>query len=358
MNLLKEKERLLSKAFFSNWDLFSKVIRTTQYRMDVNNLLDNLIKYTNLKTIVLDKDVRQFITSYTMMHFNMFDKTSTKDMNLYYKIKELHSIFDNIFTNNLDKKIIDIFFKKFKEYLQIFKEWKEHDEKVLLDKSCTQHYKQIKILEQKFANGETPDEKQLSQSATMLKQKFEKRIKQIGGKRAMDYVNDSPKLNPVETLHVDMEENMKIAFWNMFQEDIESNNLKPIYTTLQDFRSYLFELLGKTVRANSIKEEFDSKIDLELIKQMIERNVMDAEQIYNIMQVLTSYVQQYVQSASEDKDTKMILENVYNMMVEQKNTTGHILKYFFQNMFQKLDKTKIQIALIKQQLNANKTKTK
>lgn len=358
-NLLKEKERLLSKNLFSNWKVFSQLIRKTQYRIDINNLLDNLLKYANIKgIIVIDSDVRKFITSYTMVHFDMFDKTSTKDMNLYYKSTELHQKFEDIFSNNLNKENISEFFKKFKEYITAFKEWKEQDEKVLLDKSCVQQYKEIKVIQQKFSEGTTPDEKQLSASASMLKAKMEKRIKQIGGNRAMEYVNNSPKLNPIDTLHVDMEETMKNAFWDMFEEDLENNNLNPIHTTLSDFRKYLFQLLGNTVRANTIKEEFDSKLDLELLKQMIEKGVMDAEKIYNIMQLLTGYVQEYVQSASEDKDTKMIMDNVYNMMVEQKKTTGHILRYFFQNMFKKLDKTKIQVALIKQQLQPQKQESK
>lgn len=346
MDLLKKKKlKLLNPDLFKDWKNFSVKIRKQEFRYEMMELLQELAKLGNCNIILLDQDVRQFIASYTMINFDMFDKTSTKDLDLYYKTKELHENFELIFENN-NKSLITIFFNSYTKYLDIFKQWKEHDEKIILDKSCTQLYKEVDEIEKKY-DGDNPAEHQLSSSASQLKAKVAKRIRYIGGDRAMRYVNDSPKLKPIESMHLDMEDNMKKAFWDLFEEDVNKNNLEPICTNLDEFKKYLFELLGTTVRANTIREEFNQNVDIELIKQMVKNNSLNGAEIYNIMKLLTGYVQKYIQSASEDKDTELILENVYKMMYEQKESLGTVLRYYFQNMFQKLDKTKVQMELLK-----------
>lgn len=344
MNLLDEKNKLLNDNLFKDWDLYTKLIKTQKYQDDIMNFL-NALKMRINQTPVIDYHIsRKFVGAYTMFKFDMFDKNITKDVELYYITKELIETFEQVFIDVNPN--IELFFTKLTEYLTVFNKWKEQDEKELIDKSCTQQYKEIQVMEQKFT-GDTPDEQQLSRSASILKHKFEHRIKAIGGLRGLQYVNDSPKLKPLDVMHIDMEENMKKAYWDMFEEDVNNNNLNPIGTNLDDFRKYLFELLGEGNKGNEIKRDFDRTLDLDLIKQMIESNALDAEGIYNIIKSLTWYVKKYVHSASEDEDTQILLNNVYKKMEEQKEKTGTILRYFFQNIFIKLDKTKVQIELLK-----------
>ena len=346
MSLLKEKKELFDNILKSDdWVKFAKTIRTNHYISRVYNFMTVLSNRTQKNIIILHQDIRKFITSYTMIKFDMFDKNSTKDVNLYYIVLDLHKSFDLIFINKLETSFIETFLDKYINFLIAFKKWKEYDEKKLLDKTCTQQYKQIQVMEKQFT-GDTPDEKQLSASSSMLKMKIEKRIKQIGGKKALDYVNNSPTLHPVDTLSLDMEENMKKAFWDKFEEEVDKKNLDPICENLDEFRKYLFELLGDSKKAKEVKEEFDSGFDLELVKQMIKNSAMDAYGILSVMKLLTGYVQKYIQSHSEDEDTKMILDNAEKMIMESRQSLGKILRYYFQNMFQKFDKTKVQMRLL------------
>ena len=349
MDLLKDKILLFDRLLLNNdWGTFSKEIRTLEYRNKVYSLLNKLSNIVGEKKliIILEQDVRKFITSYTMIKFELLNKISTKDINLYYVILDMHKKFDDIFYNKVEDKYIFDFFKIYNDFLKAFKEWKEYDQKQLLDKTCTQQYKQIKVMEKTF-KGDTPDEKQLSSSSRKLRQKIEKRIKQIGGDNALQYVNTSPQLKPLDALSLDMEEHMKKAYWDMFEDEVSKNNFEPICENLDEFRKYLFSLLGKTVRANTIREEFDNNVDLKIIKQMIRNGNITSPEIYNIVKLLTKYVQQYIQSISEDKDTQMILDNVYKKINEKKDSLAIILRYYFQSIFEKLDKTKVQIALLK-----------
>lgn len=341
-NLIKEKKEL-----FDNQTYDMKVIQKIQYRYRVCNFLQDLCKYINDKTLITEKDARQFIASFTMLKFDILNLNETRDLQLYYAIKDMHYSFVINTGSN-----IQIFLKMFKRYLNIFKEWKAYDEKVLLDKSCTQQYKQLEEMEKKFT-GDTADEKQLSQSATNLKKKISKRIKQISGEKGLKYVNSSPQLNPLEVMSLDMEETMKKVYWDMFEEDITKNKLEVIMKVLLDFQKYFYELIGDGVNARKVKKEFETNLDYELIDQMIKKNAMKTEDIYGIINTIITYVKKYIQSSSEDKDTEIFLENVGKMMSNEYQL-GKLLRYFFQNIFRKLDTTKIQIQLLKQNLAKTK----
>lgn len=342
MDLLKTRDKLFGKNIFQDWKTYARLIRTNTYIIEVSDFLNKLKMKVNQPPIFDNKLTRKFIGAYTMLKFDMYDKNNTKDIQLYYLTNELISIFEKDLSNNN----IELFFTKLSEYFQVFQQWKEHDEKILLDKSCTQSYKEIQVMKTKFT-GNTPDEQQLSRSASMLQKKFETRIRQIGGERAMRYVNDSPKLEPIDVMYLDMEDNMKKAYWDMFEEDVNNNNLEPIGKNLDDFRKYFFELLGNSTNAQTIKNKFDDQVDIQIIKQMIDGNAINNEEIYKIMNSLIWYIKTYVQSASEDSDSEVMIDNIYKKFEERKEKTGTILRYFFQNIFQKLDKTKVQINLFK-----------
>ena len=336
MNLLNQKQKLFNDQLFEDWSKYMKTVKSKEYRDEVCDFLNNFHDIP----IVDDKMARIFIGSFTMMHYDMFDKTDTWDSHLYYATKELHKSFDNSIQNKTE------FVKALEKYVNKFKQWKERDEKLLIDKTCTQQYKQIQIMQRQFQEGKTPDEQQLSKSSSMLKRKIETRIKQIGGERAMKYVNDSPKLEPVQVMHLDMEETMKKAFWDMFEDEVNNNQLEPIVTNLKDFRKYFFELIGDSKRAKEIKKRFQDQIDIEILEQMILGGAITIPEIYEIIKTLTWYIKTYVHSASQDKDTEMFLDNVYRKIKEQKEQLGTILRYFFQNIFNKLDDTKIKIQLL------------
>lgn len=353
MNLLRKKQELLNNNIFNDWPKYMKLIQSKSYRTDINTLLNNLELYLGENPIITDIETRKFVNAYTMIKFNMLDKNDTYDLHLYYQTVELLETFDNIFLPltkggddvKLDKKLIDNFLIKLKQYFDIYKKWKDRDEKILIDKSCTQQYKEIQVIEQKY-NGNTPDEQQLSRSASQLKRTIENRIRQIGGEKALKYVTDSPKLEPLDVMSLDMEEHMKKAYWDMFENDVNNNNLEPICKNLEDFKKYLFTLLGESKRATEIKTKFNNQLDLDLVKQMIRQNAIKSEEIYNIIKTLIFYVKTYVHSASEDSDTEIFQENIYKRMTANKEKIGTILRYFFQNIFTKLDKTKIQMQLL------------
>lgn len=337
MDLLKIKSELFNEDMYKDWRKYMKRLQSKKYRIDVNNFLNNIQN----TVIVDDKITRTFLGSFTMMKFEMFDRNDTWDSKLYYITKDLHSSFENVF---LDSKK---FGKELKNYINFFERWKKRDEKILVDKSCTQQYKQIQIMENQFKDGTTPDEQQLSRSSSMLKQKFETRIRQIGGERTMKYVNDSPQLQPMDIMHLDMEEQMKKAYWDMFEENVNNNNLGEITKNIGDFKKYLFELLGNSNKAKTIKQKFEEEMDIDLLDQMIHNGNMSCEEIYGIMRTLCWYVKTYIHAADEDEDTEMFLNNIYKKMEENKQTLGEILRYFFQNIFIKLDKTKLKIELLK-----------
>ena len=345
MSLLNNTyKKLFAPELFQNEGQFSRKMMDKNYRTEVQNLLLALLKFSNEKILITEQQTRQFIATFHMMSFDLFDKHSTKDVYLYYKVKELHNEFHKIFNENL--KSSTLFFKSFKIFLKTFDDWKKHDEKVILDKTCTQQYKEIQVMEQKFQDPNNPADEQFSSSTSDLKRVFEKRIQRIGGNRAMKYVNDSPKLDPLDVMHLDMEETMKKAFWDLFEQDIKENKLEKIGIMLTDFRKYLFELLGNSKRAQKIQEEFDDRLDLDLLNQMIVNNTLNTLEIFNIMKTLCHYVKNYVQSPSEDKDTEIFIENVYKKIEEQVEPLSHILRYFFQNLFIKLDKVKVQMEVL------------
>jgi len=342
MNFLKE--RLFSSKNFENWETHFKLIRLNSYRLDVNQLLNDL-KFKICPSQTIDSmSTRRFISAHTMIKFNMLNKNETKDLELYYKSIELIKSFDDIFENNEDI-YIHKFFDNLSDYLETFEKWKEIDEKALADSHLTQQYKEIQVMEGKF-NGDNPGDKQLRKSATSIKKVYEKQILQIGGEKTLKYINESPKLQPMDIIHIDMGQAMKKAYWDMFEEDINNNNLEGIGKNLDEFRKYMFKLLGNSEKAQEIKNQFDNQMDIDLVKQMIANNVFDSEGIFNIIKTLIHYVKQYIHSASEDKDTEIFLDNVYKKFSEENVQVGSVLRYFFQNIFIKLDNTNTKLELL------------
>ena len=357
MNLLKEKNRLLNKKIFTqSWDICMKHIRNNKFKTNLNNLLTEFAKYSTSVNIITLGDTRELVNAFMIVYrkSDVIEQNDTNSEFLFYKSRELVDKFDNITT--LNEPDITLFFVCFKEYKKIVKAWREGDLPKFIDNYVVPEYIGSKNLLESISNKKEKSEADIQYTQATLNHKanIERKISNLSNS-SLQYLHGTPPMSSQNLLKIRVNEKMKKTFWDMFEETVNKEDYSPIVDRLKEFKDMYYDIVpkrrGKEI-GDEMKTDFEDNMDIDIIVQMIEGGNMKPEEIFNIIKGLTARIQK-IQAFAEDKDTERMLENVYSMFNHEEKL-GKILRYFFQNIFHKMDAIKLARDIVFNDFNLDK----
>jgi len=221
-------------------------------------------------------------------------------------------------------------------FVSFFGIWKKRDSMLLVRPMITT-YMQIDI-----ALGDEKNEKRIEEYENM-KKSIRNKVRCIGGKQGLEYL-DNGKIPYYldEKVFQDMESTIKRAFWDVFQENMEGKKYDALLQIIKDLKDLVFSLIPNR---KDLLKDFESKLDLDLLEQLLKvTQDLDYNYILNITNLFIFYVEK-LQSASEDENTKMFKDNLL-LKIQNKEEFPKLLRFFFENCFQKLELIKTQMSIL------------
>jgi hypothetical protein len=353
-NLYKYKNLLnVDKIKKLGFDTFSRVIRNKSILNDFGKYFSNLFDLENVKESNLL--VRKFLTCYIVVCFPDFvfnnEIKDVDDLQLKNLSNKISILFNNIlnYTNDDEHKVnSDVKMQEFKieldNFIIFFDRWKKKDVIKVLLPFANSYYELNDTLALVTKNQQEPvtdDIKIWKSEIEKQKNKILKHVKNIDGDDAVTFVKNyqPPKLIIDDKVYEQIERTMKKAYWDKLKEDIENDDFSMITPLLTDVRTMIFQLIPNRP---DLREEFDSKIDLELVKQMITHKAMDVKTVYSIALTLIEYLKT-LQAPIDDRDTQEWCDSITNLFYTENISYADILPAFFSGMFQRLEKIKQQL---------------
>ncbi|SVB28965.1 uncharacterized protein METZ01_LOCUS181819 [marine metagenome] len=353
-NLYKYKNLLnVDKIKKLGFDTFSRVIRNKSILNDFGKYFSNLFDLENVKESNLL--VRKFLTCYIVVCFPDFvfnnEIKDIDDLQLKNLSNKISILFNNIlnYTNDDEHKVnSDVKMQEFKieldNFIIFFDRWKKKDVIKVLLPFANSYYELNDTLALVTKNQQEPvtdDIKIWKSEIEKQKNKILKHVKNIDGDDAVTFVKNyqPPKLIIDDKVYEQIERTMKKVYWDKLKEDIENDDFSMITPLLTDVRTMIFQLIPNRP---DLREEFDSKIDLELVKQMITHKAMDVKTVYSIALTLIEYLKT-LQAPIDDRDTQEWCDSITNLFYTENISYADILPAFFSGMFQRLEKIKQQL---------------
>lgn len=333
-NIINIKNNFLSYEEIEKktYEEFIKYINNNNNLKNIIELLNNIMIFFNIEHRFDILRTKNFLISYFFIFHN--ENVNNKDDDIT-KIMIKYS-YDLILSFELlfkQEKTSDInnFLNNLYKYEKLYIDWKQRDALILI-RPLLKSYFELNLLKELY-------EKQKNKySETIEKQmgNIKKNILLISGDIGLKYLNE--KKIPVfksEKKVSEIEKTVKKAFWDIFQENIEQNKLEQIILFLQDIKNIYKDIIKNEKYLKSLFEN----IDIEIIENLIKKNLLNDEMIKNYILFLINKLYE-IQPPIEDKNTKQF-ENEINDMYNKNMNKSIILRFFFENYFNKLENIKL-----------------
>jgi hypothetical protein len=267
-------------------------------------------------------------------------KLCVKIIKLVNKIKDCDNLQDYI----VYKKILNLFYTK---YIELFDIWKENDKLKILNDLVGIYFELENDKVKKYDNIDDENNKQFVISIEREQTHILSKIKQIGGEEGMTYFNnikseiDNYK-EEIDKLYTNIQENLHDAYWHHIQFELNKNPPNNIVIV-----HLLTELKDMLLSCNkNIKEDLDEKIDIEFIKDMISHNVIDNKYIYNMCLYIIGYIEEF-QSRVHDEETKVWKKSVLEKFEGGTIRNEEFFPLFFRAVFEKIQIILYEIDIFK-----------
>ena len=336
-NSLVELDNLglrLSKLNGAPFEAIQKILVNQDLYVKMNNFINIL----NCKV-----DSGLFLTAFAM-RFNMAElvenSVNKENVDIYNLIVEILNKYEDLH-NNLNEYTLAQFKKQFNIFNEKFTLWKKND----LIKVIENYAKMFWSLEMtKKIEGATDEQKN---SILLQQNKIKETVLKIGGREAMDIftkytpvmINDSE----IDSLKDQLEKTYKKAYWDKLEQDLNNQNYDSIILILEEIRSRIALLVP-------------NRIDIHLIKQMLDNNAIDNKFIYGLVNYIIENLKQLEAPIQNEKteewrqETLKELENVENI--------NKFFPMFFQKVYDKIEVIENEVKLIKESKLYEKIKNK
>ena len=330
-----------------NYNDFIKFIKNKKNIQDVKNFLNLLMTTLNLNLRLNYETTKIFLTSY------LFNIHSDKVIQTKDDVNKKIILLANDIVFNLETLFDDYSIKNtlkyeetLKNYFIFFQEWKKRDSLIII-RPILKSYFELESLMNIYKKNNNKNYIIIENKLKNIKNK----IKLIAGEEGLFYLEKRQvPVFTTEKLYTDVQKTIHKAFWDVFEENINNNKLEQIPKLLLDIKNMVHEM----VLNKDFLKSFDENIDLELITNIIKTNNDKTDFMYKFISYLINLLFK-IQSPSEDKNTKLFQENIQKMF-ENREQTSKILRYFFENYFNKLETIKKITLYIKNNLKKEKTK--
>jgi len=323
----------------------NKRISNKNYIDEVNTFLNDVMKNVNTLYRFDKKTTKVFLLSYLILFHTEIINNRKDDFAEKIKLysSDLVFSFEDMFKHKLSMKTYETFNQNLQKYFVFFEKWKQRDALILIRPMLQTCYTIEGLVQQLKLKDEIDNEKiaNLEKQHTNLLQN----IKIIAGSKGIEcYTKRQLPVFIDEKIFTDTEKVVRRAFWDVFEENIQEKNNKQVPELLKDIK----KLIKEVVKDETFINDLDISINIDHISAIIDTDQFIIDNIKVYIYYLISKLEK-IQQPSEDKNTKMFLENI-NEMINKEEKLEKILRYFFENYFQKLEKIKYLTFIIKKNI--------
>lgn len=265
---------------------------------------------------------RKFLSFFMIYYHNkeLLDQSHIS-IEFYKQVKRTIKVYDSLLSEYKEFKlrILHYVVQETEKWLDI---WKKKDKyEMIMPMVHMYHYLEEQKNDNQSWNEEIDNQKELIQSKIL---KLDRNAREMIKNPPRITINSEAKQNIINVIHK--------AYWDKFQESIRLHQ----WSQLVGFVNEIKQMLKKLVpHRNDLHEEIDQQIDSQILKQRLENNAMNQEDIFKLMEFILNWIRQF-QAPIDDQDTEEWWQHI------QRQTSWDIMmRDFFMIAFAKLDKIKI-----------------
>ena len=306
-----------------NFDDMAKSLLTNK------NVLHDFLKHLriNICKLKCGKYIRKFSTIFLIKFHDetLFGTVDKREKNLKLLADK---IYDELSTELTNKDKYPVLLKiRINRFIQMFDEWKEKDANLLLKQLAIMYQNSLKSYNKIIDDENTEFKEQLEKNILII-EKQAGRIDKDGLKFIKKYKIASFKKENMN----DFNKIAKQAFWDGFIEDIELEKFDRLEKMLKEIRDRLCSFVPNRP---DYHKDFDEHFDIKFIMQMLEDDALDGETMGKYIGYLLDKIKE-LEAPIDNGETDKIRQTVTEMF--ETNTTGELLAYFLQSVYDKLDK--------------------
>ena len=215
-------------------------------------------------------------------------------------------------------------------YKEIFQTWKSKDLSKLLHNLTTSYYEiESIIILIKEKNTLTEEEEEY---ITLCKIHQESIIDKIIFLNGQEYFNNyhHEEVSLDADLKKHIKETMYNAYWNILENEL--NSKPPVYTQLLNILTEICDMFCEFVpNRPDIQQEIKDRIDIDLIKNMVEHSAFDDENLYKLTTYIISLIKKF-QPPVMDEEVEEWERGMLHIM-SQKFDYTKFLVIFFRSVF-------------------------
>ena len=350
----------------NTFDEFTKKIQNKNILNLVNTILKKIFSLS--KNRVKSIKAQEFLSAFIIYGYpdDVIDNDMIKydrliinpqnNINKQIKIisERIIGFTEYIFTKKINAYIIDIFSEALLEYKETFDKWKIIDKNYLIHILTTSYY-ELNYIKESIAEKETTEERNANiisyidyiNLCNERQADIFNKIKFLGGE---EYFNNyrEPEIVIDELLESRIRINLEKAFWNRLYEELNESPAKSntLITLLVDLRDAFCNLVPNR---KDIHREIYDKIDTKSIKNMIDNNAFDDENLYNLAVYIISLIKQFQPPIMDEKVN--LWEEQMLKQFQQKFDYSEFLMIFFQSVFNMIETIIFYTKKVAQDLN-------
>ena len=297
-----------------NYDEFTNLISNN----DIISLSNDLIKN------ILNKEYggRIFLSIFLINKYNeeVFEFESELKQNLIKLSNELVNIYYDLNEDNIDK-----FRNKFKLFTKNFIIWKKQDKNKLINLLCKTYYNinnsKDLLINNRNIDELNDDENQFIKHYNEQQKSLLEKIKSLDG---LELFKKYKK--PIITYDKEFKKTIKCrledCYWDRLLNDLNSS--PPKFDSLLDVLNEVKQEFMKLTKNNELLDKY---IDLDLFKQQVVNNALDAKDIYQLMINICNLLKE-VQAEDMDENLDKFIEKINNTFNENKFNYEFLVQYF------------------------------
>ena len=334
------------------------ISKENNFEYHMNYLNEKIVSFTihsYLKKIVGDKyqsvfmSIKDFKSLLTIKLYSEEFKLSEGQLD---KIIDFLNKLDNINNNYKNINISDYYNKNIKcdvsNINDVFKDIMKNNINSVCDGYCKIYYNV-----DKFIKTENFEDKNLKTELELFRDQYYNLMKQILKDKTDEYIAEE-SLNLEKNNEYD--DFRKKIFLDKLERDLTGIEKKysGIVYLLDIIRIKLCNISPVNKKYDYMKEEIDNMIDINFIKQKINNDVFDKNELLNILKFVIEKIKSY-QSESEDKELDLWVEKMMteNVNILNNENINKILPKIMEEILNKLEIVEKKIVNYRQKIYEN-----
>jgi hypothetical protein len=265
---------------------------------------------------------RKFL-SFFMVYYHkdeLLDQSEIS-MELYKQVKRTVKVYDSLLSEYKEFKL-RILHYVVQETEKWFNIWKKKDKyELIMPMIHMYHHLEEQKNENQSWNEEIDKQKELIQTKIL---KLDRNASEMIQNPPRVTIDIETKQNIVNVIHK--------AYWDKFQESIRLHQWDQLIGFVDEIKQMLKELVH---HRQDLHKEMDDKIDSQILKQRLENNAMNQEDIFTMLEYIVNWIRQF-QAPVDDQDTEEWWQHI-----QRQQSWDVMMRDFFMIAFAKLDKIKI-----------------